>query len=375
MTEPGSQAATRFRARSIQGSAQADKLLLRTSPGEDWLALEGSARRIWELLEYPLDPAELAASLEAEFEAPAGVIASAVDAALELLAGHGLVEPADGRPENPVRDLYLGLLKRAVVNLLYPELELAIDFLEAGADGLAGLDLERALRDIRTRRAGAFDALLAAKQRGESLRHAHTMIGLYRLHNLERCAERIFAEGIEGDFLEAGVCRGGAAIFMRGLQVAYGEGARRLWAVDSFEGVPPSVGDEDRRYGFNLEEERQPWIKCDLASVREHFRRYGLLGPQVHFVPGWLQETLPAAPIGPLALLRIDVDLYSATADCLHLLYDKVVPGGFVVVDDYGYLKCCRDAVDAFRERRAVAEPIEWIDRSGIFWRKAGPGQ
>ncbi|MDB5691564.1 MAG: hypothetical protein JWO81_627, partial [Alphaproteobacteria bacterium] len=39
-------------------------------------------------------------------------------------------------------------------------------------------------------------------------------------------------------------------------------------------------------------------------------------------------------------------------------------------VDDYGFLPCCRDAVDAFRERRGIKEPIEWIDYSGIWWRK-----
>ena len=49
-------------------------------------------------------------------------------------------------------------------------------------------------------------------------------------------------------------------------------------------------------------------------------------------------------------------------------------PGGFVIVDDYAWLDCCRDAVDDFRARRGIEEPIERIDSSGIFWRK-GPGR
>ena len=50
---------------------------------------------------------------------------------------------------------------------------------------------------------------------------AHTMIGLHRLNNLHSLAKKVLADGIEGDFLEAGVWRGGATIFMRGLLKAY----------------------------------------------------------------------------------------------------------------------------------------------------------
>ena len=104
--------------------------------------------------------------------------------------------------------------------------------------------------------------------------------------------------------------------------------------------------------------------------MREHFQRYDLLDSNVCFVSGWVADTLPSAPTGPLALLRIDVDLYSSTAQCLDLLYDRVSAGGFVIVDDYGHLTCCRDAVDDFRRRRGIEEPILWVDGSGIYWRK-----
>jgi O-methyltransferase len=362
----------RYRVRPLEGGVRGDRLLLRHSPDQDWLALNGSARRLWELLYYAKSRSELVAALGAEYDAPPAVLEPAVDETLALFVEQGVVERDCGPPSDPVREAYLALLRQAVANLLYPELEVAIDFLEEGGDGLTGVALQRAIRDVRLHRADAFDALIKAKQRGWAIRHAHTMIGLFRLANLERCAERLFADGITGDFLEAGVCRGGAAIFLRGLQVAHGEAARRLWVVDSFEGVPPSTAEPDRAYGISLEEARQPWIACDLATVREHFRRYGMLGPEVRFVPGLVEDSLPAAPIGDLALLRLDVDLYSATEQCLDSLYDKLVPGGFLIVDDYGALPCCRDAVDGFRARRGIAEPIERIDNTGIYWRKRG---
>jgi O-methyltransferase len=52
----------------------------------------------------------------------------------------------------------------------------------------------------------------------------------------------------------------------------------------------------------------------------------------------------------------------------LDALYDKVSPGGFVIVDDYA-LSGCRAAVDDFRARRQIHEPICKIESTGIYWR------
>lgn len=361
-----------LRALPVEGGADDDAVLLRAPGSGQWLRLEATARRIWELLEYPATPEQVSALLAAEYDAPIDEVESEVRRAIGDFAELGLVAETSQRP-SPLRNRYLALLKKAVSNSLYPELEMQVAFLEQGGEGLAGRELQRRLRDISAIDAAGLNRIGASKRQGSGLqRFPHTMVGLFRLSNLERCAERIFADAIPGDFLEAGVCQGGASIFMRGLQVAHGEVHRKMWVVDSFQGVPPSAErEEDAAYPVNLEEARQPWLACSEERVRAHFARYDLLDPQVAFLPGWVAETLPSAPIGPLALLRLDVDLYSATADCLDLLYDKVSPGGFVVVDDYGYLPCCRDAVDHFRARRNIAEPLQIVDYTGVYWRKA----
>jgi O-methyltransferase len=79
---------------------------------------------------------------------------------------------------------------------------------------------------------------------------------------------------------------------------------------------------------------------------------------------------LPVAPIEKLCLLRLDGDLYESTIDALNALYDKVVPGGFIVVDDYGDFEPCRTAIHEFRQSREITDPIEIIDWAGAFWRK-----
>jgi O-methyltransferase len=61
--------------------------------------------------------------------------------------------------------------------------------------------------------------------------------------------------------------------------------------------------------------------------------------------------------------------LYDSTCDALNALYHKVVPGGYVVVDDYGTWSGCRVAIDEFRRAHGIDAEITQIDRSGVYWR------
>ncbi len=55
--------------------------------------------------------------------------------------------------------------------------------------------------------------------------------------------------------------------------------------------------------------------------------------------------------------------------DALTALYDKVTAGGFVIVDDYA-LPNCRKAVQDFRDRCGITQPIVEIDATGVYWQK-----
>ncbi len=197
------------------------------------------------------------------------------------------------------------------------------------------------------------------------------MIGVKRLHHLRECAENALKENVTGDFLEAGVWRGGAAILLRGVLAAHGERNRRVWVADSFAGLPPP---DVERYPQDAGDMHHavPYLAVPLEQVKTNFSRYMLLDEQVRFLPGWFRETLPTAPVESLAVLRLDGDMYGSTIEVLNALYDKVSPGGFVIVDDYGApgTPGCPKAVDDFRRSRGIHEPIEVIDWTGVFWRK-----
>jgi len=195
------------------------------------------------------------------------------------------------------------------------------------------------------------------------------MIGLKRLDNLEFCIEQVVTNGVVGDLIETGVWRGGAAIFMRAVLKAYGVTDRYVWVADSFEGLPPpDMGKYPHDAGDSLHDARE--LAVSLEEVEANFERYGLLDDQVRFLKGWFRDTLPAAPIERLAVLRLDGDMYQSTTDALVNLYPKLSEGGYVIVDDYGAIAACRQAVNDYRSANAITEEIHDIDWTGIFWQK-----
>lgn len=198
--------------------------------------------------------------------------------------------------------------------------------------------------------------------------YSDTMIGLRRLENIQACVEIVLANKVPGDLIETGAWRGGACIFMRGILAAHGITDRRVFVADSFEGLPPP---DEEKYPADSGDQHHTldFLAVDLETVKENFRRYGLLDDQVVFLKGWFSETLPSAPIERLAVLRLDGDMYGSTMDALQALYPKLSPGGFCIVDDYA-LEGCRRAIDDFRASHAISSPLQTIDWTGRFWQK-----
>ena len=354
-------------------------LLVELTETCEWLKLSGTGLRIWDLLEYPTSLDDLVEDLAAVYEEEIDTIYSEAAGYLDLLSINKLLEwfpPSPSRSENSLRNRYLWLLKRALMNVLYAEHEIRIDLLENQPQTSSRIVRQKELRDVRLRHADAFDRLMAVKRDGDILhngyphRFSHTMAGLAFLDVLERCSEEVFADHVPGDFMEAGVCQGGAAIFMRALQIAHGQRHRRTWVADSFAGPPPTTSSAAGVGHADMTGEEQPWMSFDRQTVEEHFRRYDLLDRNVHFIAGPFHETMPGASVDKLAVLRLDVSSYDATLDVMENMYPRLSPGGFVLVDDYGLVKGCREAVDRFRRQMDIQTPLRWVEWRGVYWRK-----
>jgi O-methyltransferase len=196
---------------------------------------------------------------------------------------------------------------------------------------------------------------------------AYSMIGGVRMRNLRYACETVLLDGVEGDFIETGVWRGGACILMKGVLEAYGDETRRVFVADSFAGLPPPDSEKFPADAGDKHHTRTQ-LQVSRANVEDNFRRFGLLDERVVFLEGWFKDTLPHAPIDKLAVLRLDGDMYESTIEALDALYHTVSQGGFVIVDDYALPACAR-AVQDFRERYGITSPILPIDHGGTYWR------
>jgi hypothetical protein len=248
-----------------------------------------------------------------------------------------------GNAKDSPRELYLDLLVKVLTNMIYGDPSMHPNYIgfqpELRSDG----------RDWPS--------------------IAHTMAGVRRLDNLRELAQKVIDEDTPGDFIETGVWRGGCCILMRGILAANAITSRKVYAVDSFDGLPPPKPHEfSHDEGLNLHLYRE--LAVPLEQVKANFSRYGLLDEQVIFVEGLFQDTLPSLQAGPFALIRLDGDLYESTYIALDALYPKLSPGGFVIIDDYGAVPACQAAVLDYRTRIRIEAPINMIDWSGAWWQK-----
>jgi hypothetical protein len=187
------------------------------------------------------------------------------------------------------------------------------------------------------------------------------MVGLNRLDDLQTCVETVVREGVEGDLIEAGAWSGGASILMRATLDSLGAHERTLWVADSFQGFPmPDVQEHLNIVDF---------LSVPAAEVEANFARFGL-DRGVRLVPGFFEETMRGLSTGRWALARLDGDTYEATWLCLQNLYAGLAVGGYLVVDDYGAVAECRRAVDEFRRRHGLIEPLEEVGWTCVRWRR-----
>jgi len=252
-----------------------------------------------------------------------------------------MIEPIS--TSEAVRGLYLDLLLKSLSNLIYgPQPS------DVWNDGLFRADAK------------------PGRDRGSP---AHSMVGLLRLENVRDLAQRAIDQGIPGDFIETGVWRGGCCILMRGVMAANSVADRKVYVADSFQGLPPpnpTLFPQDSGLALHT----LPELAVSLDEVRTNFKRYGLLDDRVVFVKGFFSDTLPKLDAGPFALMRLDGDMYESTYVALKCLYPKLSIGGFAVIDDYGAIAQCREAVNDYRAATNIGDEIHRIDWTGVWWQK-----
>lgn len=196
----------------------------------------------------------------------------------------------------------------------------------------------------------------------------YTTLSYARLDKLYEIASALEKRKITGSFVECGVWNGGSAGVISSVSEKFNS-RRPIWLFDSFQGLPRPTGYDVNQSG---ELGKKGMALGSVEKVNELlFKKLKLEKESIHIVEGWFEETIPKykQDIGKIALLHLDCDWYKSVKFCLEQLYYSVLNGGFIIIDDYGYWKGCKKAVDEFFQQRNLnMSNIIKTDYTGVYF-------
>jgi hypothetical protein len=166
---------------------------------------------------------------------------------------------------------------------------------------------------------------------------------VWRLHVLCWCAES--ALRLPGDFVECGVFRGFSTA-VAAQYLSFERLDRRWLLFDTFAGIPPEHLDQGAPNPASF---LDPGLH---EHVVQRFHRY----PNIRIVRGRVPDSLAGNTPEQIAFLHLDMNSAAAEIGALEALFDRLVPGAFVLLDDYGWMayRGQKDAEDEFFARKGV---------------------
>jgi O-methyltransferase len=183
----------------------------------------------------------------------------------------------------------------------------------------------------------------------------YTMGSAARIESLCSAVEYLVRNKIPGDIAECGVWRGGSMMAAALALKQCGDTTRTLHLYDTYEGMT-DAGKHDRESWTgklasdlmrDADENATILCKASLDDVRANLASTLYPAGKMRFVQGRVEDTIPDGD-GPIALLRLDTDWYESTRHELEHLYPRLVTGGVLIIDDYGYWAGARKAVDDY---------------------------
>ncbi|MFA6285815.1 MAG: TylF/MycF/NovP-related O-methyltransferase [Opitutaceae bacterium] len=203
---------------------------------------------------------------------------------------------------------------------------------------------------------------------------ALSMIGTKRLDNVQALVLDCLGKKVPGDFIEAGIWKGGVIALIAGLLKITTTQDRIVWGVDSFEGIPPAKPE--------LYPADAAHIGCHTYEILKNNSQEDVIGyldrlslnseNRIKIIKGWFSDVLPT--LSPqktnFALVRVDGDTYESTIQCLENLEPRTNLGGYIVIDDYFSWTGCKQATDDYRAKKNIKEPLTTVDWTCVYWKK-----
>ncbi|MBW4481633.1 MAG: TylF/MycF family methyltransferase [Tildeniella torsiva UHER 1998/13D] len=201
-----------------------------------------------------------------------------------------------------------------------------------------------------------------------------TMTSPERLNCLMNSVKYLVSNCIEGSVVECGVWKGGSMMAVAYMLKELSDINRDLYLFDTYEGMPPPT-QKDRTYrnvdaysllNSNNPAEKQAYLcYSSLQEVQENLDLTDYPSKRIHFIKGKVEDTIPEQAPQTIALLRLDTDWYESTKHELEHLFPRLVPGGVIIIDDYGYWKGCKEATDEYIRDHNLPILLNRIDSTG----------
>ena len=200
-----------------------------------------------------------------------------------------------------------------------------------------------------------------------------TMTGVERMYALYKAVQYVVSRDVPGDVVECGVWRGGSSMLCALTLNALGDASRHVYLYDTFAGMPaPTDGDvfidgapASSTWAACQRDDHNDWCYAALPEVRANMATTGFPEERTHFVPGKVEETIPAVCPTEISLLRLDTDFYESTRHELNELFPRLSANGVLIVDDYGAWAGARQAVDEYFLENPPAILLNRLDYTG----------
>jgi len=165
---------------------------------------------------------------------------------------------------------------------------------------------------------------------------AISLLSPHKLYSLYHFAEN--AKNLSGDVAELGVYKGGSALLLSEV-FSTSSPQKTVHLFDTWEGMPMDFQEYESFSGFDFSDITYTEVKENLKNCRN-----------VQFYKGMFSNTFPSVTVDAFCFVHIDCDIYSSVKQCCEFFYSRMVSGGIMLFDDYGFICCpgAKKAVDEF---------------------------
>tara|TARA_B110000438_G_scaffold155075_1_gene148854 strand:+ start:2416 stop:3180 length:765 start_codon:yes stop_codon:yes gene_type:complete len=201
-----------------------------------------------------------------------------------------------------------------------------------------------------------------------------TLTSNERLYSLIQSTKYLIDNSIFGDIVECGVWKGGSMMAVANKLLEENNQDRDLYLFDTYQGMSKptdlDVSFEGKISRNQFEETKKgedcsDWCFASLDEVKKNILKTGYDSEKLHFVKGKVEDTLPEYAPKQISLLRLDTDWYESTKHELVHLFPKLVSGGVLILDDYGYWAGAKKAVDEYISENKIKILLNRIDETG----------